>query len=332
MPALGVAEALAAVHAAGLVHRDLKPGNVLLSADGPRVIDFGIARAADAAPLTRTGARMGSPHFMSPEQAAGTSAGPPADVFAFGATVLYAATGRPPFGEGDLAAVLYRILHAEPDLSGCPEDLLPLVGSCLAKDPADRPTVSSVLEALPADPGATTVDWPPARAATGLDAYASPPEPPPTRPARRSVPVTAGLVGAAALLAASVIAAAVILRPEPPVQVAVARPARTGPLPLRPPDLPGRRVDGGARPLRGRREHRYRARHHLPPLRLGRTRLPEGRAEQHLPHPRRPRQGPHPHRPVLTCGAEPQGGRVALGGCDGAQDAGLRLSGAGAAS
>jgi hypothetical protein len=143
--AAGVAEALQGIHAAGLVHRDLKPSNVLLAADGPRVIDFGIARAVQAPALTRTGFRVGSPQFMAPEQVQGGPVTAAADVFALGALAAYAATGRPPFGDGDPAALMYRVLHAEPDLSGCPGPLPALITACLAKDPSRRPSPAQVL-------------------------------------------------------------------------------------------------------------------------------------------------------------------------------------------
>lgn len=166
----GVAEALQAIHAAGLVHRDLKPSNVLLSADGPRVIDFGIARAVQAPMLTRTGFRVGSPQFMAPEQVQGGPVTAAADVFALGALAAYAATGRLPFGEGDEAALLYRVLHARPDLSGCPGPLLDLIQWCLAKDPAARPLPAQIIEQcrrrVPASALEFTASWlPPAIAA-----------------------------------------------------------------------------------------------------------------------------------------------------------------------
>ena len=116
----GVAEALQAIHAAGVVHRDLKPSNVLLAPDGPRVIDFGIARALESASLTRAGIMMGSPLFVAPEQILDQPVTPAIDVFGLGALAVYAALGRPPFGEGHNAAVSHRVLHEQPDLDGCP--------------------------------------------------------------------------------------------------------------------------------------------------------------------------------------------------------------------
>jgi Protein kinase domain len=168
----GVAEALQAIHAAGLVHRDLKPSNVLLAADGPRVIDFGIARAVQAPMLTRTGFRVGSPQFMAPEQVQGGPVTAAADVFALGALAACAATGRPPFGEGDEAALLYRVLHAGPDLSGCPGPLLGLIQWCLAKDPAARPVPAQIIEQcrsrVPASALEFTAAWLPPAIAAGL--------------------------------------------------------------------------------------------------------------------------------------------------------------------
>ena len=143
--AAGLAEALQAVHTSGLVHRDLKPSNVLLAADGPRVIDFGIAHALDGTSLTTAGYVLGTPAYMSPEQASGQPATPASDVFAFGSVLCFAATADSPFGDGEPPAVLYRIVHAQPALTAVPGPLRDLVADCLAKDPADRPTLARVL-------------------------------------------------------------------------------------------------------------------------------------------------------------------------------------------
>ncbi|WP_230211147.1 serine/threonine-protein kinase [Streptomyces kaniharaensis] len=143
----GIAEALQAIHATGVVHRDLKPGNVLVAADGPRVIDFGIARAADASPLTGTGLRIGSPGFMAPEQALGLPVTPATDVFALGALTAFIASGRTPFGDGPEPISLYRAVHEEPDLSALPHGLHDLVRHCLAKSPEDRPGTAWLVEA-----------------------------------------------------------------------------------------------------------------------------------------------------------------------------------------
>ncbi|MGW8947241.1 serine/threonine-protein kinase [Streptomyces koyangensis] len=152
----GLAHALKDIHAAGLIHRDLKPSNVLLTIDGPRVIDFGIARAlettADAA-LTRTGAVVGSPGFMAPEQVRGDRVTPAADVFCLGSVLAYAATGALPFGTATsgVHALMYRIAQEPPDLADVPENLQDLIGACLAKDPEDRPTPDRLLALTGAD-------------------------------------------------------------------------------------------------------------------------------------------------------------------------------------
>ncbi|WP_078845484.1 bifunctional serine/threonine-protein kinase/ABC transporter substrate-binding protein [Streptomyces physcomitrii] len=164
-----LAEALTEVHGAGLVHRDLKPGNVLLALDGPRLIDFGIARADGATALTATDLVIGTPGFLSPEQAQarGAEVGPPSDVFSLGALLAYAATGRRPFAAATIAGTLFRTVHEPPDLDGTPPALLPLLRSCLAKEPMARPTGGEVrgwLEADPVSPGcpAPSDDWLPA--------------------------------------------------------------------------------------------------------------------------------------------------------------------------
>jgi serine/threonine kinase PknH len=144
----GLVEALQAIHACGVVHRDLKPANVLLAADGPRVIDFGISRAADGTSLTAAGVVFGTPGYMSPEQAEGHGAGPASDVFALGCVVAYAAAGAGPFGAGTAAAILYRVVHGEPVLDGVPPRLREVIARCLAKDPAARPSLRSLSGAI----------------------------------------------------------------------------------------------------------------------------------------------------------------------------------------
>ncbi|MEU8801875.1 serine/threonine-protein kinase [Spirillospora sp. NPDC048819] len=145
--AIGTATALAAIHQAGVVHRDFKPPNVLMGEDGPRVIDFGIAKALDGA-STMTSQIVGTPAYMAPEQVGGQEPGTWTDMFAWGVTILFAATGRSPFGDDTVPAVMHRILHADPDTSSLPEPLAGLVTACLAKEPARRPTAPHVLLAL----------------------------------------------------------------------------------------------------------------------------------------------------------------------------------------
>ncbi|MDN3352282.1 serine/threonine-protein kinase [Actinomadura sp. DC4] len=146
----GLAEGLAAIHACGLVHRDLKPGNVIMSEDGPRIIDFGIVRALDVPSMTQTGVMLGTLPYMSPEQFADRPVEKPSDVFSLGSVLTFAACGHPPFGSAPLPAVVHRIINASPDLSGLPtgHDLHHLIGACLAKNPADRPTTAELLAGL----------------------------------------------------------------------------------------------------------------------------------------------------------------------------------------
>jgi serine/threonine protein kinase len=148
--AAGLVEALQAVHSCGLVHRDLKPANVLLALDGPRVIDFGISRALEKTAMTTTGLVVGTPSYMSPEQAQGARVGPPSDVFSLGCVIVFAATGRGPFGGGPQASMLYRVVHAEPALGEVPGGLRELAAACLAKAPADRPGLAALVEATAA--------------------------------------------------------------------------------------------------------------------------------------------------------------------------------------
>ncbi|MGA4881832.1 serine/threonine-protein kinase [Streptomyces lydicamycinicus] len=191
----GIAEALQVIHGAGIVHRDLKPSNVLLAADGPRVIDFGIARAADATSLTSSGVTVGTPTFMAPEQAAGSTISPATDVFALGQVAAYAAIGTPAFGEGTSHGVLYRIVHEEPDLTGLPDELRELVTRCLSKEASDRPSVAEVIELCGAASGQTQLrrpeEWLPTAVAADITTRAAAPAPAQTPPPPLEAP-TAG--------------------------------------------------------------------------------------------------------------------------------------------
>jgi serine/threonine protein kinase len=178
--AAGLAEGLNAIHTAGLVHRDLKPGNVILAADGPRVIDFGIARALDA--THHTTSIVGTPAFMSPEQGRGDPVGPQSDVFSLGCVLAYASTGVSPFGTGPAHAIIYRIVHDQPDLSGLaalPSHLTDLITACLNTDPARRPALAAILDHLSGTSKATLEWLPPEITAMiterGAASYATPP-------------------------------------------------------------------------------------------------------------------------------------------------------------
>ncbi|MFI5938332.1 protein kinase [Actinoplanes sp. NPDC051494] len=158
--ALGVAGALTAIHGAGVVHRDLKPGNVLLALGSPKVIDFGIARAFEEGTRhTHTGQMIGTVEYMAPERFDGRArdAGAPADVFAWGAVIAYAATGRSPFGSGSPTATAARILTGEPDLGSLSGPLRDLVARALSKEPADRPSAAQLVQGLLVTPGAPGV-------------------------------------------------------------------------------------------------------------------------------------------------------------------------------
>jgi eukaryotic-like serine/threonine-protein kinase len=229
--AAGLAAGLAAIHAAGLVHRDVKPANVLLADDGPRLIDFGISRAADATALTQAGTVLGSPGFMSPEQAEGGAVGPASDVFSLGAVLAFAASGQGPFGTGSTPALVYRVVHSEPDVTGLPGPIRPLVERCLAKDPRQRPATGELLARLGG--GQLATDWLPepftqvvtryvpatvtvaqSSAAPAEAAVPAPAAAPGRCPARRRRPGPARALLAAGLIAAAVAAAAAVAVPR----------------------------------------------------------------------------------------------------------------------
>jgi serine/threonine protein kinase len=218
----GLAEALQAIHFHGLIHRDLKPGNILVAADGPRVIDFGISRTTEGTVVTATHTTIGTPAYMSPEQAQGHTVGPASDVFSLGSVLTFAATGAAPFGSGgtEMFAIAYRVVNGEPDLSGVPESLRPLIDACLAKDPAARPAVSQLLHDVAARavayPDVTPGRFWPDQVATVLESSTFTPvlpppaslTPPPRAPARpttdpavaRYEPTEAALAGQHALM------------------------------------------------------------------------------------------------------------------------------------
>ncbi|WP_030324086.1 serine/threonine-protein kinase [Streptomyces flavochromogenes] len=186
-----LAEALEAIHACGLVHRDLKPGNIVMAPDGPRVLDFGIARALESTRLTATGSAFGTPGYLAPEQALGDEVTGAADVFALGAVLVAAAGGRP-FGGGTPMGLMYRAVHEAPDLTAVPEPLRGLVGRCLAKDPAGRPTPEEILDVL--GEGATRDGAGVTPSPTFLDAPATPRHPVPQGfgPPQDSIPPSYG--------------------------------------------------------------------------------------------------------------------------------------------
>ena len=248
--AAGLAKSLTAIHAAGVVHGDLKPSNVLLAPDGPRVIDFGISQAAEATSLARAGLVVGTPSFMSPEQAAGEEVGPLSDVFSLGAVLAFAATGRKPFGTGQPAAVLERVVRGMADLEDAPAEVRPLIERSLAKDPGLRPTAAELLAGVTAARAAMAPRPAPAlRGPAGADVPAGP------RPggARRrqwrpliTTPAIAGLLVASGAAGYGLITAAQHQRDgsalaQTGAKIAVGQPA---PAPTRVPSAASPRITG----------------------------------------------------------------------------------------
>ncbi|GAA1197877.1 serine/threonine-protein kinase [Prauserella alba] len=204
----GLATALSDVHRAGLIHRDLKPGNVLLTSDGPRVIDFGIARAAEGAEFTSTGTVVGSPAYMSPEQAEGKDLTPASDMFSLGALLVMAATGQGPFTGTTAAQTLYNVVHEPPQLDGVPPEILPVIEACLAHEPEARPTPAQLLDLVgPIDHEGPV--WPAeiqqlidTQEAEVRHVLALPPPEPPPPPRKPRWPKVTALIGAGAAVVA----------------------------------------------------------------------------------------------------------------------------------
>ncbi|MFC4592310.1 serine/threonine-protein kinase [Sphaerisporangium corydalis] len=250
--AVGTITALAAIHRAGVVHRDFKPANVLLSRDGPRVIDFGIARQAGGD--VTEGGPIGTPSYMAPEQLGDTPAGPPADMFAWACTMVFAATGRPPFGADSLPAILNRVLHSDPDLGGLEGELGDLATACLAKDPRARPMSRQVLLQLLGRPAAAPTGAAGQEELAAGSSYAD--RPTATRRPRRLAVV---LVAACLLVGAGLVyrvlpKGSTTATPRPTPSVAVST-ATAGPLPTTArevaiPDLGAKVYENPADPLR----------------------------------------------------------------------------------
>jgi eukaryotic-like serine/threonine-protein kinase len=194
----GLAEALDGIHRAGLIHRDLKPSNILVASDGVRVIDFGIARAADGVALTEAGVLVGSAGYLAPEQVEGDQITPAGDVFSLGAVLAFAAGGRPPYGTGPPHVLLYRLAHEDPDLSAIPVPLRETVSACMNKDAARRPSAMRLSQLLlPTDPGPA---WLPETITRDLAERQERVTLPPARDSRRRVLLTgAATVGALAV-------------------------------------------------------------------------------------------------------------------------------------
>ncbi len=290
----GMAEALQVIHGAGLVHRDLKPSNVLLAADGPRVIDFGIAYAADATSLTGSGVTIGTPSFMAPEQAAGRRVTPATDVFALGQVAAFAAMGNPAFGEGTSHGVLYRIVHEEPDLTGLPERLTELVTRCMAKDVDARPSISEIIALCQAANGETVLrrpeDWLPSPVTADITTRAAAPAPVQTPP-----PPSAGYTPTAPVAPG--------YTPTAPVGAAPAAPA-PAPAPGHVPPA-AHQPPGPPRPYPTPAQMQAQAHAYAP------TQLPPPQG----PHPGAPRPGgPFPGRPMPPAPQPPKGrgGRAGL--------------------
>ena len=298
--ACGLADALAAVHAAGVVHRDLKPSNVMLLDELPVVIDFGIAQGPDATRLTMTGMFMGTPGYLAPEVIEGQPSSEASDVHAWAATVAFAATGHPPFGSGGYEAIFYRIVNGQPDLTGAPASLLPLLAAALARDPGLRPPAAQLsAQAAALAPGGVRPGGGPGRRRAGEPVHRGPGDQRrpgsrrpaggrrragrPRRPQRRRRGASAPPGGHPAAAG------------DPPGARRLRRRAAAGAVRARP---------GPAGPARSRRPGTARSR-----------RLPPGPAAAR-PSPRRPARSPAPRQPGAAAKstlAFGDGGRDAAG-------------------
>ncbi|AXB46464.1 serine/threonine-protein kinase [Amycolatopsis albispora] len=237
--AAGLALALGEIHRAGLIHRDLKPSNVILAADGPRVIDFGIARAVEgSSELTHTGSIIGSPGFMSPEQAEGRALTSASDVFSLGALLAMAASGQSPFTGTSTPHTLYNVVHNQPDLRALPPGIRQIAEACLAKDPEQRPAPAWILEQLgPIAPNPHP--WPPVvpqlieRQRVAVHQALHPPKP---RKSRRGLAIAGAAAGVVALVAGSIVAVELTSGDEPPPAQPAAQSAPPAPAPSTPPN------------------------------------------------------------------------------------------------
>ncbi|WP_208868721.1 protein kinase domain-containing protein [Microbispora triticiradicis] len=237
--AISTATALAAIHRAGITHRDFKPANVLMGPEGPVVIDFGVARAFDSPQATATGASIGTPAYLAPEVLSGGTAGAPADMFAWGVTMVFAATGRPAFGADSIPSVITRILRDEPDLGDLAAPLRDIVAACLSKDPAPRPSAQDVVSRLTGQAHLTPPPppLPPARAAAPPGHVTVPAAA--RRPRRTVLTWTAAGIGVPALVAAAFLAPSwVSLRAAGSETTATEAPGQAASAPAEPPIPP----------------------------------------------------------------------------------------------
>ena len=263
--ATGLAEALTTIHAAGIMHRDLKPSNIILTDAGPKVIDFGIARRQDTTAVTKTGMMIGSMGFMAPEQISGHP-GPEADIFAWGVTVAYAATGRSPFGAGNTHSVLYRIMYGDADIASVPDSLLPLVEASLAKDPQSRPSARQLLDRLTSASRPENVHDSPTQVILARTWQSgSHPSPPAASAAPAAAAAPAGWPYAARPGAGSP-AAAPARRRRPPAADVTDAPTADSPSSAPPAARDAGSREGARRPADGHDRHVGPGRHALPPV------------------------------------------------------------------